>query len=283
MRNLVINREKSFLGCLAKFRVYIEDPTSKKPKINGKQCRLLGTIKNGEQKAFAIPDDACRIYVVPETLFKNLITELFDIPAGEADIYLTGKCQYGAAGTVMFRFDQISSQEQLDNRKKGGKNTLIYIAICFIVGMIIGVAFAFIDVETEPMVFTESNMEITLTDGFYEADYDSFDATYSSDEVLVMVVQEEFTLAEGAEELTLKEYAEIVLESNDLGRLPINEEDGLLWYEYTYDDGGYTYYYYSYVYKSADSFWIVQFCVDETMKDEYKDTITQYAKSVKFN
>ncbi len=283
MRYLIIKRNKTFLGCLSNLKVYIQDPTATKPVINGTPCRFLGTMKNGEEVCFEIPNEPCRVFVITDKMSKNIISEFIDVPMGEEDVYLTGKCEYGTLGTVMFRFDQIFSQAQLDNRKKGGKNMLIFLAVCVIIGIIAGLGSSLYEPPVEPQVFVENNMEIILTDDFYEEEYYRFDACFISDGMHILVVQEEFTLAEGAEDLTLKEYAKIVLETNDLERLPINEEDGLLWYEYIYDDGLDTFYYYSYLYKSADSFWIIQFCVDETTKDEYRDTITQYAKSVKFN
>lgn len=49
MRNLTIKREKSFVGSLAKMKVYIEDPTSNEICINDISCRKIGDLKNGEE------------------------------------------------------------------------------------------------------------------------------------------------------------------------------------------------------------------------------------------
>ena len=39
MRNLTIKRGKSFVGSLAKMKIYIEDPTSNEMRINDIPCR----------------------------------------------------------------------------------------------------------------------------------------------------------------------------------------------------------------------------------------------------
>ena len=49
MRNLTIKRTKSYVACLAKMKVYIEDRVSGDLVINGVSCRKLGTLKNGEE------------------------------------------------------------------------------------------------------------------------------------------------------------------------------------------------------------------------------------------
>ena len=50
MRTLTIKRAKSFVACLAKMKVYVEDPTSREIVINNVPCRKLGDLKNGEEK-----------------------------------------------------------------------------------------------------------------------------------------------------------------------------------------------------------------------------------------
>ncbi|MBP1575986.1 MAG: hypothetical protein J6A68_00485 [Oscillospiraceae bacterium] len=47
MRNLTIKRTKSFVGCLGKMKIYIEDPTSNELLINNTPCRKIGDLKNG--------------------------------------------------------------------------------------------------------------------------------------------------------------------------------------------------------------------------------------------
>ena len=42
MRNLTIKRTKSFVGCAAKLKVYIEDPNSQEISIRNTPCRKIG-------------------------------------------------------------------------------------------------------------------------------------------------------------------------------------------------------------------------------------------------
>ena len=71
MRNLTIKREKSFVGSLAKMKVYIEDPTSNEISINDIPCRKIGDLKNGEEKTFQIDEQEVKIYVIGDKLSKN--------------------------------------------------------------------------------------------------------------------------------------------------------------------------------------------------------------------
>ena len=60
MRNLTIKRNKTFVACLAKMKVYIEDASANDLTINGIPCRKLGDLKNGEEKNFSIGENAAK-------------------------------------------------------------------------------------------------------------------------------------------------------------------------------------------------------------------------------
>ena len=60
MRNLTITREKSFVGCLGRVKVFIEDHTYIETTINNIPCRKLGDLKNGETKTFLISEQALK-------------------------------------------------------------------------------------------------------------------------------------------------------------------------------------------------------------------------------
>ena len=94
MRNLTIKRTKSFVACLAKIRIYIEDPTANEISINNTPCRKLGELKNGEEKTFQIPNEAVKVFVIADKLSRNICNEYYQIPEGEDDISLSGKNKY---------------------------------------------------------------------------------------------------------------------------------------------------------------------------------------------
>ena len=80
MRDLCIKRNKSFVGCLAKLKVYIEDIDSKDIVINGVSCRRLGELKNGEMKTFQIGEESAKVFVIADKISKGYCNEFYIIP-----------------------------------------------------------------------------------------------------------------------------------------------------------------------------------------------------------
>ena len=120
MRNLTIKRIKSFVGCLGKVKIYIEDPTSSEIVINGVSCRKLGEIKNGNEATFQIENNALKVFAIFDKLSKNYCNDFYELCEGEEDIYLSGQCRF-SLGSNAFRFDNNPSQSAAANRKKGNK------------------------------------------------------------------------------------------------------------------------------------------------------------------
>ena len=88
----------------------------------------------------------------------------------------------------------------------------------------------------------------------------------------------------GAENYTLKQYADLVIQTNKLKSVPVKTNDGLTYFTYEYKNPqtGDTYQYFSYVYKSDNAFWLVQFAALEDNADKYEKNITKWAKTVTF-
>ena len=87
MRNLTIKRTKSFVGCLGKMKVYIEDPLSNEMTINNTPCRKLSVLKNGEEKTFLIDENEAKVFVIADKLSKGFCNEYYNVPAGEEDVF----------------------------------------------------------------------------------------------------------------------------------------------------------------------------------------------------
>ncbi|MBQ9745983.1 MAG: hypothetical protein IJW21_04100, partial [Clostridia bacterium] len=68
MRKLTIKRAKTYVACLAKMNVYIEDENNYDLIINNSPCRKLGTLKNGEEKTFEISEASARVFVIADKL-----------------------------------------------------------------------------------------------------------------------------------------------------------------------------------------------------------------------
>jgi hypothetical protein len=105
MRNLTIKRTKSFVACLVKMKIYLEDPMASELVINNVPCRKLGELKNGEEKTFVIGENSAKVFVIADTLSRNYCNEYYQLPDGQDDIFLSGKNDFNPASGNAFRFD----------------------------------------------------------------------------------------------------------------------------------------------------------------------------------
>ncbi len=138
MRNLTIKRNKTFVGCMGKFKVYVEDPSSNDTTINGVTCRKLGELKNGEEKTFEIAEGAAKVFVIADQLSKNFCNEYYELPEGQEDIALSGQCKLNPAAGNAFRFDNNNSAEAIANRKKSTGKGVVILVISLIIGFVVG-------------------------------------------------------------------------------------------------------------------------------------------------
>ena len=286
MRNLTIHRTKTFIACLATMKVYIEDPNVCDLVINGLPCRKLGTLKNGETKTFEIGDHFAKLFVIIDRFSKGYCNEFYNIPAGTEDIELSGKNEFNLVTSNAFRFDGVTDPEVLENRKKNKNKGRMVLIGALLLGMVLGVVRVL--GSSDPVsekVFTKEGMTITLTSEFKENTMDGFVACYESVDVAVFVSELTFDTNSELANYTLQEYAEALYMENkhDL-RGDVQSENGLTFYEYQYHNSndGITYYYFTYVYKTEGSFWIVQFATPAVEVTTLREDITQWAKSVTF-
>ena len=281
MRNLFIKRNKSFVGCINSLKIYIEDPMSSELTINNVPCRKLGTIKNGEQKCFFIDDQALKVFVIADKLSKGYCNEFYNIPAGQDDVFLSGQCRYNPASGNAFRFDGVTDEEVLANRKKGKKRGLVVLLVAIFVGLLIGFLPSIFEGEAEPQIFTTDELSITLNSDFIETEMAEFDICYSSADVAVFAVKEDFTMLDGLENYTIDQYGELVLENNGLqGVSELITVDGVCCFEYMSEVDGENYYYFGTLHKGDNAFWIIQFTTHEDNYYEYCDSFIEWAQSV---
>lgn len=292
MRNLTIKRAKRFVACLGKMKIYIEDPTSNEITIRNTPCRKIGELKNGEEKTFQIEEQAAKIFVIGDKLSKDYCNEYYQLPAGEEDIILTGKNVFNIAAGNAFRFDNNESADVLENRKQGKRKGLIVAIVAVAVGAVIGgfagrgiTSLLLPDPATKTKTFSSEGISITLTEAFRETSVGNYTAVFESKDVAVFALREAFTLAEGVEDYTLRQYCELVMEANGMAGKEIITDDDLMRFEYTYTnpETNDTYRYYSFVYKAEDAFWLVQFTTLDKNTSKHAEKIIQWAKSVEFN
>ena len=141
MRTLTITRNKTAVGCAGRIRIYVEDYTAPEITILDTPCRPLGILKNGETQSFEIPEEAVKIFAIADKASKNYCNEFYPIPAGIDPVTLSGQCRYNPMGGNAFRFDGVTDEETLQNRKenkaKGGPIMAVCIAIGFVVGFVV--------------------------------------------------------------------------------------------------------------------------------------------------
>ncbi len=287
MRNLTIKREKSFVGSLSKIEVYIEDHTSNEMRINDIPCRKIGDLKNGEEKNFQIGEEEVKVYVIAGKLSKNFCNEFYQLPAGREDIFLSGKNRFNPANGNAFRFDNNENKDIIENRKRSTRKGLLILIVSIIVGAVFGYLISFnlfSDKTPEPKVFSSNGMNITLTNEFVKTDIGNYTVAYDSKKVAVFALKESFELVDGFKDYSLEEYCELVLQNNNLLSSEIEDMEGLIGFEYefTNPDTNNTYKYFSFVYKSNDAFWLVQFATLTEDVDNYSSKIIEWAKTVSF-
>lgn len=288
MRTLTIKRTKSFVGCLVKLKIYIEDPASGELVINNVPCRKIGEIKNGEEQSFQIGEQAVKVFAIADKLSKDYCNDCYQIPAGQEDIYLSGKCKFNLGNGNAFRFDNNDSEQVAANRKRGSKIGWIVMAVALLVGLVIGsfVGNAIVSNSApKEKTFSYDEMSIVLTDRFAESKVGNYDFAYGSNEVAVFGLKEAFALADGFGDYTLEQYADLVIQANSLSCSPIKTDDGLICFEYDYTnpDNKAEYHYCSYVYKSKEAFWTLQFATLKSDVEKYSQNINDWAKSVTFS
>lgn len=288
MRNLTIKRTKTFVASLMKLKVCIEDPKSTELTVSGIPCRMLGTVKNGEEKTFRIDEEQRKVFVIADNISKDVWNEFYDIPAGDSDIFLSGKNKFNPANGNAFRFDNNDSAQVLANRKSGNRKGFFILCAALIIDFLIGyfaVSALFSGGFTRTKTFSSNGMNITLTDKFVQTSAQGFTVCYDSPDVAVFALKEKFSMAEGFGDITLDEYRDLIVAGNNLTSAEKKEINGLKALEYVYKNPQkqQTYRYYTFVYKTDDAFWTLQFvCLDKESSDHYKD-ILKWVGSVEFS
>ena len=114
MRKLTLKREKTFVGCAGKMKVYIEDSTGDFVFGDEIVCRKLGELKNGEEATYEIGEGAALLLVNADSLSADYCYDRYQIPEGGEDISLSGKNTFNPMLGNPFRFNGISEVERGD-------------------------------------------------------------------------------------------------------------------------------------------------------------------------
>lgn len=285
MRNLTVKRKKRFVACLGKMKVYAED-ISGDMLISGVRCKKLGELKNGQEVTFQIDERAIKIFVIADKVTKEICYDCYQLPEGTEDVVLTGQNKYNPIIGNPFRFDGNTYDEAtLKKQKKATVRGIVFIAVCFLIGVAIGLAAVLLPLyfdEASPQTFTSAGLTITLTDEFSEVEQDGFPVCFGTKDVAVITVKEEFSIMEGLGDKTLDEYGDLFLQNNTFNNMRKFTEGERTYVEYEATPDGEPFYYLGSLYKTDDSFWIVYFAVSIDKKGDYVDTFKEWANTVSF-
>ena len=143
-----------------------------------------------------------------------------------------------------------------------------------------------IEDKLEAKDFTTQNMTITLHEGFVGAELEGYTAAWAYNKTAIFTLREDFSAIEGYTNISVKEYAELLLKVNS-GKNPgaLKQEDGLTYFEYEFlnEDEDVSYSYLTAAYSEGDGiYWMVQF---STITEDYadrRDDFIKWAKTVKF-
>lgn len=294
MRRLWIERQKATAACLAKMKVYIEDHENPDTTIGDVPCRKLGELKNGQQRHFAIDEQPARVFVVADTVSRNVYNEFVRIPGGWEDVFLTGQNRLKPWAGNPFHFDGEQEPEVMENRKRTGRNGSRILLAAIIVGLIAGAVIGGVigasilaDVPDTVRLETRQvrDLQIVLPETMELQDIAGYTACYDSPEAAVFLLREDFSLLPDAQNLTLEAYGALVLANNGLEEVAqLRQEEGMTVFDYVYADGsGNAYSYYTVLCKGSDAFWIVLFSAPEKNAAEMFPYFRQWAKTITFS
>ncbi len=132
--------------------------------------------------------------------------------------------------------------------------------------------------------FTVDNLSITVEGFFTEQNglNEAYDLILISPDAGVMILKETFTELTSAAldtNMSVKEYAEIVMTSNSLTGEP-TEEDNLTYFTYTAESEGTEFTYMGFCFRGTDAFWLVQIYCSSADYETKKPEMMEWAKSV---
>jgi outer membrane murein-binding lipoprotein Lpp len=134
--------------------------------------------------------------------------------------------------------------------------------------------------------FTVDDLSITVKGLFSEQNQlnEDYNLVLISTKAGVMILKETFAEFEDAgldTDMSVKEYAKIVMQGNSLTGTP-TEEDGLTYFTYTAETDGTEFTYVGYCFRGDDAYWMVQMYCATSDFESMKADFTAWAKSVTF-
>lgn len=282
MRTVYLTRDKSFVGCLGKLNVYAEDQASGGLTIAGTPCRHICKIKNGETVAFEVGNEAVKIFVIADKLSREMCNDYYQIPAGEGDIEIGGKCSYNPMAGNPFRFHGVTDEAVIANRKRSTRKAIIVMVVAVLIGFAIGFITNSDVLFEKPKQFIAEGYEITLTTAFRESFEDGIQY-FGSREVSVAIYDYDYSEFAQIAALTEEEFLALLKDSGHFGiSTQLKAENDLCFAEEQAESQqGDIRSYLTVFVKGDDAFYLLEFGCETDKLTEYRAQFIEWAKSFK--
>lgn len=288
MRNVTVSRKKSLVGALVPFNVYAEDHSASEIVISDVPCRKVGELKNGEELTFAVGDEETCIFAITPAIG---YPEPYRIPAGDADVQVSGKCVSMASG-VSFRFDGNDTDEVRELRKKRNKGAVIAILASAVLSALAVFALSMgrgsvkSCAQRSEKVFKVQELSVTLTSAFKQDKMLGFAGYIHSGDAAVFLERVGFDEAEGLDAVSAREFAAYALIGGEYGSdISIKTEGDIPYFEFAGEDptSGEKIRTLVAFYKSGKAIWDVQFVSLEEDYPKLRGSFMKWAKTVTFD
>ena len=278
MRELTIKREKVSTCSRAAVEIYITSPEAAELTIEGVPCRKLGEVKNGEAEIFSIGGDEATVYAVVADSAKDFVCRSYELEAGEENVNLCGFVNK-EDGAAVFCFGTASVPTGEKKSLKGVFSLAAFIAIGAVLGWFIG-NLVFNGFPAPAQTFTQNGYSIKLNEDFVDTGVEAYHASYESEDVAVFSSMQPYEELGGKEAYSLQEYAQMMVDDNQLANAAVAEKRGVTYFEYEYGSGIFSYHYTVAVHEGSEGYWLTYFAVDTEDYKDYKNDIFKWARSV---
>lgn len=281
MRKVYLTRDKSFVGCLGKLNVYIEDHENSELTIAGIPCKKVCKIKNGETVSFDIGDEAVKVVVIADKLSKDMCNDYYQIPAGVGDVEIGGKCTYNPGAGNPFRFHGVTDEDALANRKRSGRKGIITTVIAIAIGIVIGLVMSMDTWLVKPKNFVADDFEITLTTEFAD-DYEDGVYYFGTKECSVAVYSYHYNEYAQITSMTEQEFLNLLKDNGRFGiSSELKEESGFAVVEERAESAqGDIRSYFTVFIKGEDAFFLFEFGSETDKYSEYRPEFIEWAKTI---
>ena len=286
MKILTVKRGIDAGPTIKPLAIYCSTPSGEE-EIEGIFCKKVCSLRPGEERTFDVNDSEAELFAVFDADGNKIVgrysvgnnlnfTKLILKRAPQNEDY-------------EFVFSEQKVRAPRLSRKLVGAICAGALILVILLGLIAyywggNIYWFFKGRSKTPMQFETSEISITLTRAFVQdfANKDCHATYYSPDPCWVFIDSDEFEDVPELEDITLSEYCILLMEANGDEHLEPVYLDGMMYYvdEVIADEEEFIIY--TYVYRSDDSFWFVQFGSTVERSEYWEKCYQEWAKSVEF-